>query len=371
MKNLWQYQQKQLLVMSEDLNKIRILIDKIDKQIVKSLNNRADLAKKIKKAKASSEKKDIFRPEREAQILRKIASTNEGPLTTKHLQAIFREIISSCLSLETDLKVSCLGPQESYSHLALNKFFGSSVKIKFNNSISEIFDDVCRQNIDFGIVPIENSNQGSIKETIEHLIKDNSQLCGEVNLDIKHCLLSNSKKMSEIKKVYAHEQTFLQCNQWLNKNMPNIQRIFASSNSAAVQKIIKLKNSAAIASKNCGPVYKVGILKNNIHDSIDNTTRFIVIGNHNIAASGSDKTSILISIDNKAGSLNELLLPLSKNKISMSKIESIPTRINNWEYMFLLDIDGHVDDKVVGQVLKEIQKKTSFYKNLGSYPKSI
>jgi chorismate mutase/prephenate dehydratase len=177
--------------------------------------------------------------------------------------------------------------------------------------------------------------------------------------------------MNEIKKVYAHEQTFLQCNQWLNKNMPNIERIFTSSNSAAVQKIIKLKNSAAIASKNCGPVYKVGILKNNIHDSIDNTTRFIVIGNHNIAASGLDKTSILISIDNKAGSLNELLLPLSKNKISMSKIESIPTRINNWEYMFLLDIDGHVDDKIVGQALKEIQKKTSFYKNLGSYPKSI
>ena len=371
MKNLWRYQQKQLLVMSEDLNKIRILIDKIDKKIVKSLNDRANLAKKIKKAKASSEKKDIFRPEREAQILRKIASTNSGPLTTKHLQTIFREIISSCLSLETNLKVSCLGPRESYSNLALNKFFGSSVKIKFNNSISEIFDDVCRQNIDFGVVPIENSNQGSIKETIDHLIKDNSQLCGEVNLDIKHCLLSNSKKMNEIKKVYAHEQTFLQCNKWLNKNMPNIQRIFTSSNSAAVQKIVKLKNSAAIASKNCEPIYKVSILKNNIHDSIDNTTRFIIIGNHNIAASGSDKTSILISIDNKAGSLNELLLPLSKNKISMSKIESIPTKINNWEYMFLLDIDGHIDDKIVGQALKEIQKKASFYKNLGSYPKSI
>ena len=178
-------------------------------------------------------------------------------------------------------------------------------------------------------------------------------------------------KKNEIKKIYAHEQTFLQCNQWLNKNMPNIQRIFISSNSAAVQKIVKLKNSAAIASKSCGSVYEVGILKNNIHDSIDNTTRFIVVGNYNIAASGFDKTSILISVDNKAGSLNELLLPLSKNKISMSKIESIPTRINNWEYMFLLDIDGHVNDKIVGQALKEIQKKTSFYKNLGSYPKSI
>ncbi len=357
--------------MSEDLNKIRNLIDKIDKQIVKSLNERAVLAKKIKKAKASSQKKDIFRPEREAQILRKLASTNLGPLTATHLQTIFREIISSCLSLETSLKVSCLGPQQSYSNLALNKFFGSSVKIKFNNSISEIFDDVSRKSVDFGVVPIENSNQGSIKETIDHLIKDNSRLCGEVNLDIKHCLLSNTKNISEIKKVYAHEQTFLQCNQWLKKNMPHIERVFTSSNSAAVKKIIKLKNSAAIASKSCSPTYKVNILKNNIHDSTDNTTRFIIIGNHDINVSGLDKTSILISIDNKAGALNDLLSSLSKNKISMSKIESIPTRINNWEYMFLLDIEGHAEDKIVSKALKEIQKKSSFYKNLGSYPKSI
>ena len=357
--------------MSEDLKKIRTLIDKLDKQIVKTLNERAKLAKKIKKAKASSQKKDIFRPEREAQILRKIGSINTGPLQSTHLQSIFREIISSCLSLETSLKVSCLGPEQSYSNLALTKFFGSSVEIKFNNSISEIFDDVSKRNVDYGIVPIENSNQGSIKETIEHLIKDNSRLCGEVNLDIKHCLLSSSKKVSEIKKVYAHEQTFLQCNQWLNKNMPDVRRIFTTSNSAAVQKVSILKNSAAIASKNCSPVYKVDILKNNIHDSADNTTRFIVIGNDDINISGSDKTSILISIDNRAGALNDLLMPLSKNNISMSKIESIPTKINNWEYMFLLDIDGHIENKTVNKALMEIQKKSSFYKNLGSYPKSI
>jgi len=370
-KSLWRYQQKQLLAMSEDLNKIRAHIDKIDKKIVKSLNERAELAKKIKKAKASTQKKDIFKPEREAQILRKLASDNPGPLTASHLQTIFREIISSCLSLETNLKVSCLGPQQSFSNLALNKFFGSSVEIKFNNSISDIFSDISRKTIDFGVVPIENSNQGSIKETIDHLIKGNGRLCGEVNLDIKHCLLSNEKNPSHIKKVYAHEQTFLQCNYWLNKNMPGIERIFTTSNSAAVKKIIKLKNSAAIASKNCSPVYKVNILKSNIHDSADNTTRFIIVGNHNINASGLDKTSILISIDNKVGALNNLLSSLSNNKISMSKIESIPTKINNWEYMFLLDIDGHIEDKIVSRALKEIQRKSSFYKNLGSYPKSI
>ena len=347
--------------MSEDLKKIRTLIDKIDKQIVKTLNERAKLAKKIKKAKASSQKKDIFRPEREAQILRKIGSINTGPLQSTHLQSIFREIISSCLSLETSLKVSCLGPEQSYSNLALTKFFGSSVEIKFNNSISEIFDDVSKRNVDYGIVPIENSNQGSIKETIEHLIKDNSRLCGEVNLDIKHCLLSSSKKVSQIKKVYAHEQTFLQCNQWLNKNMPDVRRIFTTSNSAAVQKVSILKNSAAIASKNCSPVYKVDILKNNIHDSADNTTRFIVIGNDDINISGSDKTSILISIDNRAGALNDLLMPLSKNNISMSKIESIPTKINNWEYMFLLDIDGHIENKTVNKELRnELQDVHKF-----------
>ena len=358
-------------MMNEDLKKIRRLIDKIDKQIIESLNQRGVLAQKIKKAKSQSSNQNIFRPEREAQILRNIRDINSGPLPNDHLHVIFREIISSCLALETDLQVGCLGPEQSYSNIAAKKFFGSAVTMHFSDSIHEIFSNVQKGAVNYGIVPIENSNQGSIKLTLEHLIKDNVMICGEVNLVIKHCLLSKAKNLKSIKKLYAHEQTFLQCNDWLTKNIPNVKRLFSSSNSAAVKKIIKLKDSAAIASNSCSAHYDIPILKNNIHDNSDNTTRFIVIGDQNIGGSGNDKTSILISIDNKSGALNSLLEPLSKNKISMSKIESIPTKINNWEYMFLLDIEGHIDDKLVKESLKEIQKKSIFFKNLGSYPRSI
>lgn len=357
--------------MNDSLSKIRMLIDKIDKQIIKSLNERGRLAKKIKQAKSFSSNKILFRPEREAQILRNIEKLNDGPLLDKHVQIIFREIISSCLSLETELKVSCLGPEQSYSNIALNKFFGSSVLTHFSDSLEKIFSDVKRKNIDFGIVPIENSSQGSIKETIEYLISDGVKICGEVNLFIQHCVLSNAKKTSDIKKIYAHEQTFLQCNNWISKNIPNAKRVFVSSNSAAAKKASKLTGSAAIASNTCSLFYKIPILKKNINDNIDNMTRFIVIGNQVVEPSGSDKTSILVSVDNKAGALNNLLSCLAKKNISMSKIESIPTKINNWEYMFLLDIDGHVKEKIVSNTLKQIEQKSVFYLNLGSYPKSI
>ena len=358
-------------MMKSNLKKIRLLIDKLDKDIVKKLNERGELAQKIKEAKNLSVNKDIFRPEREIQILRKIKDINDGPLLDSHLQSIFREIMSSCLSLEIELKVACLGPELSYSDIALNKFFGSSTNVIFHNSISEIFDDVNRQNVDYGIVPIENSNQGSVKDTLDHLIKDDISISGETNLIIEHCLLSKSKKINQIKKIYAHEQSFLQCNDWITKNLPYASRIYVSSNSAAAKKIQTLKNSAAIASKNCSTLYKLPVLQKNIHDVIDNTTRFIIIGNKSVSSSGKDKTSILITINNKAGSLSKLLEPLSKSGISMTKIESIPTKINNWEYMFLIDIEGHIDNKKVSNALNLIRKKSVFFKHLGSYPKSI
>ena len=358
-------------MMKNNLKEIRLLIDQLDKEIVKKINKRGKLAQKIKEAKDLSTNKDIFRPERESQILRKIENINEGPLLDSHLQSIFREIMSSCLSLETELKVACLGPELSYSNIALNKFFGSSVNTVFYNSVSDIFNDVNRQNIDYGVVPIENSNQGSVKDTLDHLIKDTASISGEINLIIKHCLLSKSKSLSQIKKIYAHEQSFLQCNDWVTKNLPHASRVYTSSNSAAAKKVQSLKNSAAIASKNCSTFYKLPVLQKNVHDVIDNTTRFIIIGNKAVSLSGKDKTSILITINNKAGSLSKLLEPLSKSGISMTKIESIPTRINNWDYMFLIDIEGHIDDKKVSRALSLIRKKSMFFKHLGSYPKSI
>ena len=357
--------------MSDDLKKIRKLIDMLDTKILKSLNQRGMLAQKIKKAKDSSDNKSLYRPERETQILKKLERLNEGPLSKQHIQSIYKEIISACLSLEIKLSISCLGPEESYSSIALNKFFGSSVKKNYTKTLADIFYNVKNQTVDYGVVPIENSNQGSVREALQHLIASEVRICGEVNLNIKHCLLSTSNNISSIKKVYAHEQTFLQCDAWLNKNLPNIKRNILSSNSAAAKKVSNLKDSAAIASRSCSKLYNLTILRNNINDNVDNTTRFIVIGSQFVNSSGFDKTSILITVPNKSGSLNNVLKYLSDSNISMTKIESIPTKINNWEYMFMLDIDGHIDDKIVKRSLEKIKNNCVFFMHLGSYPKSI
>ena len=354
--------------MTSGLKQIRELIDKIDKRLIGLLNDRAKLAQNIKVEKEKQGDESIFKPEREAQILRKINSLNNGPLSEKHLYIVFREIMSACLSLETQLKVACLGPEMSYSNLALIRYFGSSVKTSFESSIKEIFNEVEANNYHYGIVPIENSSQGSIKETLDNLISSKLSICGEVNLKVQHCLLSKSKTLKSIKAIYAHDQSFLQCNQWLEKNLPNIKRISTNSNSAAVKKIDKIKNSAAIASEYSSLFYQIPLLKKNINDYKDNTTRFIVIGKNNIASSGNDKTSILVSITNKSGSLSKLLKPLAEKRITMTKIESIPTKINNWEYMFVIDIKGHKDDEKVMKVLTQMNKNSVFFKVLGSYP---
>ncbi len=354
--------------MARGLKQIRESIDKIDKKLIELLNDRAKLAQKIKVEKEKLGDESIFKPEREAQILRKINLLNSGPLSEKHLYVVFREIMSACLSLETQLKVGCLGPEMSYSNLALIRYFGSSVKTSFESSIEDIFNEVEVNNYHFGIVPIENSSQGSIKETLDNLISSKLSICGEVNLKIQHCLLSNAKTLKSVKMIYAHDQSFLQCNRWLEKNIPHAKRISATSNSAAVKKINKIKNSAAIASEYSSLFYQIPIFKKNINDYKDNTTRFIVVGKNNIASSGNDKTSILVSITNKSGSLSKLLKPLAEEKITMTKIESIPTKINNWEYMFVIDIKGHKDDLRVTKVLTQMSKSSVFFKVLGSYP---
>ncbi len=354
--------------MAKELKQIRQSIDKIDKKLVDLLNDRAKLAQNIKIEKEKLGDESIFKPEREAQILRKLNLLNRGPLSEKHLYIVFREIMSACLSLETQLKVGCLGPEMSYSNLALIRYFGSSVKSSFASSIKEIFNEVEANNYHYGVVPIENSSQGSIKETLDNLISSKLSICGEVNLKVQHCLLSKVKILKSIKTIYAHDQSFLQCNQWLERNLPSARRISATSNSAAVKKINKMKNSAAIASEYSSLFYQIPIFKKNINDYKDNTTRFIVIGKNNIASSGNDKTSILASIPNKSGSLSKLLKPLAEKKITMTKIESIPTKINNWEYMFVIDIKGHKDDKRVTNVLTQMSKDSVFFKVLGSYP---
>ena len=353
------------------LKKFRQQIDLLDKKILKLLSERATIAKDVAEYKKKSNNTNIFRPDRESQIIKNLRSLNNGPLSAEHIHNIYREIISSCLSLETNLTVSYLGPEGTYSEIATNKFFGKSVIKNSKNTIFDVFNDIKNNNSDYGVVPVENSNQGSIKKTLDFLIKYQINICGEQNVSIKHCLMSNTSSLSKINKVYAHNQTLSQCDSWLSKNLPNAQYISSDSNAQAALLVKKYKNSACIGSKVCSKIYKLKIISENIHDIHNNTTRFLIIGNNDVDKSGNDKTTFVMSLDNKAGALSSSLEILAKSKISMTKIESIPTKDKNWEYLFIVDVSGHINDKKISEALNRIASKAKYFQILGSYPKSI
>lgn len=353
------------------LKKFRTNIDNIDRKLLDLLNQRANIAKQVADYKKSSNNKTIFRPDRESQIIKSLRVLNKGPLNADHIHNIYREIISSCLSLETNLNVSFLGPEGTYSEIAMTKFFGSSIEKNSKNNIHEVFDSVKNRTCDYGVVPVENSNQGSIKSTLDFLIKYKVSICGEQNIPIKHCLMSNNRSRANIKKVYAHNQTLSQCSAWLTKNYPNAEYIASESNAQAAINAKKHKNTSCIANEICSKIYKLKIIARNIHDIHNNTTRFLIIGNTEVAKSTNDKTTFTMSLQNKAGALAKVLDILAINKISMTKIESIPTKEKNWEYLFLIDISGHINDKIVHNALKKIESSARFFQLLGSYPKSI
>ena len=353
------------------LKKFRKTIDSIDKKILDLLNQRADIAKKVADFKKISKNTVIFRPDRESQIIKNLRSLNNGPLLPDHIHNIYREIISSCLSLETSLSVSFLGPEGTYSEIATNKFFGNSVSKNSKKNIFEVFNAVKNCTSDYGVVPVENSNQGSIKTTLDFLIKYKINICGEQNIPIKHCLMSTSLASKNIKKIFAHNQTLSQCSEWISKNYPNAECISADSNAQAALNAKKYKNAGCIANEVCSKIYKLKILDKNVHDIHNNTTRFLIIGNTEVSESKNDKTSFVMSLNNKAGALSKALKILSTNNISMTKIESIPTKEKNWEYLFLIDISGHIHNKKIANALNKISNTSKYFQLLGSYPKSI
>jgi chorismate mutase/prephenate dehydratase len=353
------------------LKKFRSNIDTIDKKLLELLNQRANIARQVADYKKSSNNKIIFRPDRESQIIKSLRALNKGPLNADHIHNIYREIISSCLSLETNLNVSFLGPIGTYSEIAMTKFFGSSIEKNGKNNIHEVFDSVKNKTCDYGVVPVENSNQGSIKSTLDFLIKYKVNICGEQNIPIKHCLMSQTSSIAGIKRIYAHNQTLSQCSTWLSKNCPDAEYIASDSNAQAALFVKKHKNSSCIANEICSKLYKLKIIARNVHDVHNNTTRFLIIGNTEVLKSKNDKTTFIMSLQNKAGALAKVLDVLASNKISMTKIESIPTKEKNWEYLFLIDISGHINDKKVYNALKKIESFSRFFQRLGSYPKSI
>lgn len=353
--------------MSEKLKQLREQIDRLDDELLKLLNQRAALAQQIGHLKEDGV---VLRPEREAQVLRRLQQGNGGPLSNAAVANLFTEVMSQCRALEAPLKVAYLGPAGTFSEAAMRKRFGHATEGVPCATFDEIFRAVEGGSANYGVVPVENSNEGMIGHNLDLLLQTGqARVCGEVMLPVHQCLISSCSGMEAISTVYSHPQSFGQCQNWLNANLPKAMRNPVSSNSEAVRLAAEHPgDSAAIAGRNAAELYGLAVLAENIEDDPRNTTRFLVIGNQDVAPSGKDKTSLVLSTANRPGAVHDLLAPLARHGVSMTKLESRPARSGLWEYVFYMDIEGHQADSKVAAALAELKQVAAFVKVLGSYP---
>ncbi len=349
-----------------NLNKMRKKIDVLDRKLISLLNLRAGITKEIGKEKINTGK-CIYSPEREMQVLRKVTRLSKGPLRKGALEAIYREVMSASLALEKLLKIAYMGPQASFSNLAALKRFGSQMSFVACGSIPEVFLEVERGAADYGVVPVENSIEGAVTYTLDMLVDSELKICSQIILNISHNLLSNCSK-NKICKIYSNPQVLGQCRIWLQKNLPNAELVEVSSTTRAAELARKEKNSAAIASLLASKVYGLKVLASDIQDSLQNVTRFLVVGKNVAEHTGHDKTSLLFSIKDRVGALYEMLLPFRKYGVNLTKIESRPSKKKAWEYYFFVDILGHQDDIKIKKALNELERRCTYLKILGSYP---
>jgi len=353
------------------LSGIRDQIDAIDIEIQSLINQRAACAQQVAEIKIKAgETEHFYRAEREAQVLTKIKDRNQGPLSDDAMARLFREIMSSCLALEKPIKVAFLGPAGTYTHAAASKHFGASIEQHPVDNIEDVFRSVETGFSHFGVVPIENSTEGVISHTLDLLINSSLKINGEVDLRIQHNLIS-TEKLENITKIYSHQQSLAQCRQWLEAHLPAAELYAVRSNAEAVRLAKEQKTAAAIAGVMAAELYDVPVLCKEIEDEPNNTTRFIVVGKEDVPVSGNDRTSLIVSSHNKPGALHHLLKPLALRGISMSKIESRPSRQGVWEYVFFIDVEGHRDDEKLSAALTEIEHESLMVRVLGSYPKTV
>lgn len=357
--------------MSDKLKQCRTQIDRIDDELLKLFNQRAALAQQIGHLKNND---IVLRPEREAQILRRIQGNNPGPLSNEAVAQLYTEIMSQCRALEAPISVAYLGPEGTFSEAAALRRFGSAMQGQPCATIDDVFRAVESGTAHYGVVPAENSTEGAIGRTLDLLLQSPLQVCGEVMLAIHQCLLGHHAELSEIGKVYSHPQSLGQCQGWLNTHLPHAERIPTSSNAEAARLassgfgVDRTCLPAAIASRRAGELFDLKLLAENIEDDSSNTTRFLVLGNQDVAPSGKDKTSLVMSAANRPGAVHDLLTPLAKHGVSMTKLESRPARSGLWEYIFFVDIEGHQSDAKVAAALTELKQVAAFVKVLGSYP---
>ena len=358
---------------ADRLQALREQIDALDRQLQTLISERARCAQQVGAIKqAAGATGNFYRPEREAQVLRRVIEANQGPLSSEEMARLFREIMSACLALEEPLKIAFLGPEGTFTQAAALKHFGKSIRSTPLRAIDEVFREVEAGSADYGVVPVENSTEGVVNHTLDMFLQSPLRICGEVQMRINHHLLTHAAELTAIRRIYSHRQSLAQCREWLDANLPRVEQIEVSSNGEAALRVGNEANdAAAIAGQGAADIYQVPILVRNIEDEPNNTTRFLIIGAQPIAPSGDDKTALLVASLNRSGALFKLLEPLARNNVSMTRIESRPSRRGMWDYVFFIDLDGHAQDQPVANALAELREQASLFRVLGSYPKGV
>ncbi len=362
-----------LTVAKPVLSDVRAKIDQIDRSIQALIAERANFAHQVGKAKGKlAAAVDYYRPEREAQVLRMVVDRNEGPLSDEVLVHVYREIMSACLAQQEPLKIGYLGPEGSFTQQAAHKHFGRSALGLPLANIEEIFQEVENGNADFGVVPVENSGQGTIQITLDMFLTSNLKICGEVELRVQQYLLSRTGRIEAIERISAHQQAFMQTSACLRANLANTEKVPVSSNSEGARRARNAEDAAAIGGESAGHVYGLKkVVTKPIQNDADNTTRFLVIGRQLFPSSGHDRTSVLVFIHDKPGALFDVLSPFARHGISMNRIESRPSHQAKWEYGFFIDLAGHIEDESMQAALAELESHSAQIKVLGSYPVAV
>ena len=354
----------------ESVDAFRKKIDEVDSRIVALLNERASLALKIGQQKNRAGR-PVYVASREQAIYRRVSAANGGPLPAASIRAVYREILSACRGIEGEMKVAFFGPEATFTHMAAQRHFGSTVQYSPEPTIDDVFREASAGNVDYGVVPIENSTEGVVTHTLDLLQDADVQICGEVSVDIELCLLSRSGRAKDVKRILSHSHALGQCRRWIAAHYAGAVVEEVSSTAQAAKEARSDREVAAVSSRLAGEVYGLKIVQANIADNHDNITRFFVIGNDLPSATGQDKTSIVFAAKDRVGVLHDMLAPFAKHNINLTKIESRPSRQKAWEYVFFIDFRGHRQEPRVKRALDQLAESCVFLKVLGSYPCSL
>ncbi len=351
----------------EKIKPLRRKIEAVDRQILRLLNERAEIVMEVGKVK-SEMNMDYYNPQREEEILRRLETENSGPFPGWAIRSVYREVISACRALQAEMTVAFFGPPATFSHLACIQHFGSSVRMLPENTVQDVFEAVERGEADYGVVPIENSTEGPVSQTLDMFIKSEVRICGEILTRISHDLLSQSGSAEDIQKIYSHPQALGQCREWLRKNFPHAQLEEAGSTAKAAQMAAEDPTAAAIAGSLAAHLYGLKVVVSQIEDNLQNYTRFLILGRQEAEKTGRDKTSLLFSVAHAPGTLFRALQVFYEKGVNLSKIESRPTKGKPWEYVFFIDFEGHSKDPHIAEALSKVKEQVFFIKILGSYP---